>query len=74
MDTENMSLSELERHLAGLQEDFEDVVEERAFVLGQTGLHVSVGEVKKYENRLENLKTRIAEVQDSVAAKRAAGV
>jgi hypothetical protein len=73
METNDMSLSELESHLNGLQGDLEDLGEERTFVLGQTGLHVSAGEVKKYETRIEDLKSRITEVQDLVDAKRAGG-
>lgn len=58
-----MTAPELKEHLSTLQVELEDLEEERAFVLGQTGLHVSAGEVRNFEGRLETLRDRIAETE-----------
>ncbi len=63
IDPENMSACDLEQCLAKLRGDLEDLEEERMFMLGQTGLHVSAGQVKKYETQLETLRSDIEEVQ-----------
>jgi len=39
------------------------------FVLGQTGLHVSAGAVKKYETEVNDLRTKIKEVEQVVHAR-----
>lgn len=57
---EGKSKMELEQILTKLEEDLEEVEEERQFVLGQTGLHVSGGAVKKFEAELEGIKDRMA--------------
>lgn len=72
-DFAGLSVTELERRLARLQDDLEDVREERVFVLGQTGLHVSAGEVKRYEAKITDLETEIAEIRQAVDAKKASG-
>lgn len=59
----DMTRDELEKYLAKLKEDLEEVEEERMFVLRQTGYHVSGGTVKKYEAEVTGLKAKIAEVE-----------
>ena len=71
-DLEEMTVGELNEYLAKLKVDLEDLEEERMFVLGQTGLHVSAGEVKKYEAEFDSLKARIEEVEQLVRDKQTA--
>jgi hypothetical protein len=68
-DLAEMTVGELSEYLSKLQVDLEDLEEERMFVLGQTGLHVSAGEVKKYEAEFDSLKARIEEAERLVRAK-----
>ena len=70
-DFTHMTDGELDEHLSRLRADLEDVEEERLFVLGQTGLHVSAGAVKDYETEIGTLKARIEELESVVRAKRA---
>lgn len=68
-DPAEMTAGELEEYLSTLQLELEDLEEERMFVLGQTGLHVSAGTVKKYESRKETLGERIAEAERLIQEK-----
>jgi len=68
-DPAEMTAGELEEYLSTLQLELEDLEEERMFVLGQTGLHVSAGTVKKYESRKETLGERIAEAERLIQKK-----
>jgi hypothetical protein len=70
-DIAGMTVGELSDYLSKLKVDLEDVEEERVFVLGQTGLHVSAEAVKKYETEIGSLKVRIEEVEELVRAKQA---
>jgi hypothetical protein len=70
-DFTHMTDGELDERLSRLRADLEDVEEERLFVLGQTGLHVSAGAVKDYETEIDTLKARIEELESVVRAKRA---
>ena len=70
-DLSAMTIAELDAQLAELRADLEEVEEERLFVLRQTGLHVSAGAVKKYENEVNDLKTKIEEVEQAIHAKQA---
>jgi hypothetical protein len=69
-ELETMSLPELEAYLQRLRDDLEDVEEERMFVLGQTGLHVSATEVKKFETTVQGLREKIAEVETAIDSRR----
>ncbi len=51
MDTNN-ELNKLMSHL-------EDLKEERNFVLGSTGVHLSAGVTNKYEKEIKNLEKKI---------------
>ena len=68
-DLSSMTTEELDKHLSGLKAELEEVEEERMFVLRQTGLHVSAGTVKKYQNELDELRGRIEAVEEAVHAK-----
>ena len=70
-DLSGMTTAEVDGYLSKLRADLEDVEEERMFVLGQTGLHVSAGAVKKYENELNDLKTRIDEAEQALRTRQA---
>ena len=62
-DPGEMTAGELGEHLSTLRIELEDLEEERMFVLGQTGLHVSAGAVKSFESQMETLRGRIAEAE-----------
>jgi hypothetical protein len=68
-DFAQMTVGELSEYLSKLKVDLEDIEEERTFVLGQTGVHLSVREVQKYQTELDSLKARIEEVERLVGAK-----
>jgi len=69
-DLSGMTIGEFAELLSKLRADLEDVEEERMFVLSQTGLHVSAGAVKKYETEVNDLRTKIEEVEQDVHAKK----
>jgi hypothetical protein len=71
-DPNDMSAAELVAYITRLEVDLEDVQEEQQFVLGQTGLHVSVKAVSKFESQIDAMKRRIEEAQGLLAAKNAA--
>ncbi len=64
-----MSAAELQELLAKLQDDMEELQEERMFVLGQTGMHISAKKVSKYESDVANLEAKIAEVEEAIRAR-----
>lgn len=66
-----MSIEALEQRLAKLKEDFEELEEERLFVLGQSGYHVSGGTVRKYEAEVKKVQDEIAEVEQILREKKA---
>jgi hypothetical protein len=70
-DISDMTLGELDQLLLKLNDELEDVEEERMFVLGQTGLHVSAGSVRKYEAEINDLRAKIEEVSQVLEAKTA---
>jgi hypothetical protein len=65
----NMAIGDLDALLRKLQADLEDVEEERMFVLGQTGVHISATTARKYEVEVHDLTTRIGEVEEAIRAK-----
>jgi hypothetical protein len=69
-DLDGMSAAELEELLADLQADLEDVEEERAFVLGQTGVHISASTVARYESERESLRARIEQAEEALRTRR----
>ena len=68
-DPEEMTVGELNEYLSRLKVDLEDLEEERIFVLGQTGLHVSAGAVAKYEAESASLRGRIDSAEQLARAK-----
>lgn len=63
IDYEKMTVTELEKELRNLKGDFEELEEERTYVLRQTGVHVPGATVKRYEADVEETKERIVELQ-----------
>lgn len=68
---EKMSIEELERRLVRLKENLEDIEEERSFVLGQRGIHLSSSVVEKYQIEINDLNESISEVEELLREKRA---
>lgn len=62
-DVSKMKNEELERRLGLLEEELEELEEEKGFVLRQTGLHVSGGKVKQYEAQTQSLQQSISELR-----------
>ncbi len=58
-----MTGGELEEYVSRLKAELEDLEEERVFVLGQTGVHLSPGAVTKYDSQMQTLRDRIAEAE-----------
>lgn len=65
----DMTGAELREFLSNLQADLEEVEEERSFVLGQTGVHISASTVARYESERNALRVRIEEVEDALRAR-----
>lgn len=63
-DFENMSVPELEKKLLKFKDSLEDIEEERSFVLGQTGIHLSGATVKKFKIEIEEINERINELEE----------
>lgn len=68
---EKMSVEELEKRLVRLKENLEDIEEERSFVLGQRGIHLSSSVVEKYQIEINDLNESISEVEELLREKRA---
>lgn len=62
-DLSKLREADLLRRLQTLSEEFEELEEEKGYVLRQTGLHVSGGVVKKYESQTLILSQSIAELK-----------
>ena len=58
-----MNVRELEGILTKLEKELEEIVEERTFVLGQTGMHIRGRTVQTYEAEVTRLKARISEIE-----------
>ncbi len=59
----------LERRLQNLEDELEELEEEKSFVLKQTGLHVSGGKVKQYDAQTKVLQESIAEIRSELKAR-----
>jgi len=68
-DMGDMTGIELQQFLSDLQADLEEVEEERSFVLGQTGVHISASTVARYESERNALRVRIEEVEEALRAR-----
>jgi hypothetical protein len=65
----DMTRSELEQLVTSLKADLEDFEEERAFVLGQTGVHISASVVARYESERSSLKQRIEDAEEALRSR-----
>lgn len=65
-----LSRADLERRLNTLEEELEELEEEKSFVLKQTGLHVGGGKVKQYEAQTQALQQSIAELKAELAQRK----
>ena len=65
-DLSKLKVEELERRLGVLEEELEELEEEKSFVLKQTGLHISGGKVKQYEAQTQSLKQSISELREKL--------
>ncbi|OLN31546.1 hypothetical protein [Desulfosporosinus metallidurans] len=61
-----MKIEELERRLGVLEEELDELEEEKNFVLKQTGLHISGGKVKQYEAQTQYLNQSISELREEL--------
>lgn len=59
----------LERRLKNLEEELDELEEEKSFVLRQTGLHVGGGKVKQYDAQTKALQESIAELRAELASR-----
>lgn len=66
-DLSKLRKEDLERRLAVLLEELEELEEEKSFVLKQTGLHVSGGKVRQYETQTLSLTESITELRTELA-------
>lgn len=58
-----MSLESLKETLKEREDMLQEIEEERKFVLGQTGLHVSGKRVKEYEELLDRISNDIEDIR-----------
>ena len=66
-DLVNLSLADIQRRLQTLEEELEEIEEEKNYVLKQTGLHVGGFKLKKYLADTEALTLSIAELKEELA-------
>ncbi|MHB1652006.1 MAG: hypothetical protein ACYCVD_05935 [Desulfitobacteriaceae bacterium] len=62
-DLTRANRADLERRLGTLEEELEELEEEKGFVLRQTGLHVGGGKIKQYDAQTKLLEESIAEIR-----------
>ena len=66
-DLSKLSLADIKRRLKTLEEELEELEEEKSFVLKQTGLHIGGAKAQYYHNQTETLTQSIAELKDELA-------
>jgi len=66
-----LSLDELKKRLAKIEEEYEEFEEERTYTLKLAGVHVPGATVKKFESEKENYLKQIAELKEAIKAKEA---
>lgn len=66
-DLKTLSRQDLERRLNTLEEELEELEEEKNYIMKQTGLHVGGGKVKQYEAQTTALQKSIAEIKTELA-------
>lgn len=68
-DLAKLERAVLERRLKNLEEELEELEEEKSFVLKQTGLHVGGGKVKQYNAQTKVLEESIAEIRTELSSR-----
>lgn len=58
-DYQSMSKEELQKELIGLQEELEDLEQERQYTLGQTGVHISAKQLAAMEEEFNSDRKKI---------------
>jgi hypothetical protein len=69
MELTDMTIGDLDALLKKLRVNHEDLMAERKFVLGQTGVHLEAGITHKYEIELANMMTKIGQVEEALRGK-----
>lgn len=66
-DLSKLSLADLKRRLQNLEDELEDLEEEKNYVLKQTGLHIGAIKAQKYHSDTEALTAAITELKAELA-------
>lgn len=66
-DLTKLSLADIKRRLQTLEEELEELEEERNYVLRQTGLHIGAVKAQRYQADTEALTLSIAELKAELA-------
>ena len=69
-DLSKLELNALQRRLKTLEDELEELEEEKGYVLRQTGLHVSGSTVKQYEAQTTTLQEAIKAVREELERKK----
>lgn len=68
-DVSKLDLTDLQKRLKTLEDELEELEEEKGYVLRQTGLHVSGSAVKQYETQTIALQEAIKALQEEIKVK-----
>ncbi len=68
-DLAAMDADQLKEALSQAELTLEDVVEEREFTLGQTGVHIGAGELARLRRSWERDETRLGERIEAIRAR-----
>ena len=66
-DLAKLSVADIKRRLQTLEEELEELEEEKSYVLKQTGLHLGAVKVQRYQADTEALTRSIAELKEELA-------
>ncbi len=66
-DPFEMSVSELETHVAALKDDLEEVKDEKAFLQRLAKVQVPGHQIERYEVEIERLERKLAEAEELLA-------
>ncbi|SJZ97435.1 hypothetical protein [Selenihalanaerobacter shriftii] len=61
---EDLSTEELEKRLKEEKDKYEELEQEKEFVLGQTGIHLPGNTKQKYDNQLDEIQEKIDEIEE----------
>jgi len=66
-DLDKLSLADIKRRMQKLEEELEELEEEKNYVLRQTGLHIGAVKAQRYQSETEALSLSIAELKAELA-------